>query len=502
MSRLDDSHPTPFNYSPINNASTYTSLGGRRAFLAALTTSLILAPSALVAQKPKKPALLQAPRDISELATRTRIVLQLSGTLKVADPDPASKKPPREAEVKAESTVDFDERIYVNPQNETLSAARHYNEASVQTWVAGNASSHRLREECFHARLARHEGSWQQYCPDRPLQTREVDLVRLPINSVVLDQMLPADPVKADDSWSPSERTLADVFQLEAVHSSSIHCRVLKVEAGVATIECNGEIEGSVNNVPTKIKVNGNMHAALGSQCALVTWVGMSLTEIREISQAEPGFTLTARVKLIRKEEPEACNDVSLDELRQIAQSNDDGRWLLQIASVPGRYQMLADRRWKTIVDTGEEAILRLIEKNQVVAQCNVTRLPKLAAGQQLTLVGMQDDIKRSLEKNLESLVEASERKNSGGMRVLRVVAVGKSSDVPVRWVYAHISDDSGRRVSLVFTMSGEASESFGMADEQMISSFELLPETSTQSPTPAQPAAESASRPTTSTKR
>ena len=56
----------------------------------------------------------------------------------------------------------------------------------------------------------------------------------------------------------------------------------------------------------------------------------------------------------------------------------------------------------------------------------------------------MQDDIKRSLDKNLEQLLEASEKKNSGGVRVLRVVAVGKSSDVPVRWVYAHLSDDSG----------------------------------------------------------
>ncbi len=179
---------------------------------------------------------------------------------------------------------------------------------------------------------------------------------------------------------------------------------------------------------------------------------------------------------------------MAIDELRAIAQSNDDGRWLVRIASVPGRYQMLADRRWKTIVDTGEESILRLVEKNDVVAQCNITRLPKLTSGTQLTLDAMQDDIKRSLDKNLDQLLEASEKKNSGGMRVLRVVAVGKSSDVPVRWVYAHISDDSGRRISMVFTMSGEASEGFGMADEQMLSSLELLPETSSKSRRPLTP--------------
>ncbi len=488
------------------NASTTCD---RRGFLAALTTGLVALPALVssapaVAQEPaksKRANVLQTPRGIEQLATRTRVVMQLSGTLRVADPDPASKKPPREADVKAESTVEFDERICMDARNEVISAARHYHDANVSSWIKGNATSHQLRSDACEARLVRHEGSWQQYSPTGPLLQREIDMVRLPVNSVVLDQLLPPNPVKAEESWSPSERTIGEVFQLDAVHSSSIACRVMKVEEGVATIECKGDIEGTINSVPTKIQVNGNLQASMASQCALVTWVGMSLTETREISQSEPGFSLTCRIKLIRKESPEACNEVALDELKAIASSNDDGRWLVRIASVPGRYQMLADRRWKTIVDTGEESILRLVEKNEVVAQCNITRLPKLTSGTQLSLEGMQDDIRRSLDKNLDQLMEASEKKNSGGMRVLRVVAVGKSSEVPVRWVYAHISDDSGRRVSLVFTMSGEASEAFGMADEQMLSSFELLPEKSSQSPTPAE-GLESATKPATKVAR
>ena len=365
----------------------------RRAFLAALTAGLVALPSLnplVLAQEPtktKRANVLQTPRGIDQLATRTRVVMQLSGTLKVADPDPASKKPPREAEVKAESTVEFDERICLDAKNEVISAARQYHEAGVSSWIKGNASSHQLRSDAMEARLVRHEGSWQQYCPSGPLLQREIDMVRLPVNSVVIDQLLPTAPVKAQDSWSPSERTIGEVFQLDAVHNSSIACRVVKVEEGVASIECNGDIEGTINSVPTRIKVNGNLQVAMASQCALVTWVGMSLTETREISQSEPGFSLTCRVKLIRKESPEACNDVTLDELRAIAKSNDDGRWLVRVASVPGRYQMLADRRWKTIVDTGEESILRLVEKNEVVAQCNITRLPKLTTGHQLTLV-------------------------------------------------------------------------------------------------------------------
>lgn len=435
----------------------------------------------------KSAPLLQAPRGIDVLATRSRVVLQLSGKLKVADPDPSSKKPPREAEVKAESTVDFDERIVLDAQNEVQAAARQYHEASVKTWVAGHSTSHELRPECRNARLVRNDGVWQQYCPDEPLQTREIDLIRLPVNTVVLDRLLPAQPVKADSAWTLDERTVAEIFNLEAVHSTTFKAHVVAVEGGVAKIEYDGTIEGTANSVPTKLEVEGNMQASLGQKCGLVTWVGMSLRETREISQAEPGFHLTARIKLIRKEEPTACSDVEAAELRMLAASDDEGRWLVRIASLGGRYQMLADRRWKTIVDAGDESIVRLVEKNQVVAQCNITRLPKLSAGQQLTLAGMQDDIRRSLAESLEQVLEAGEKVNSAGLRMLRVVAIGQTSDVPVRWVYSHLSDDSGRRVSLVFTMSGEAAEQFGAADEQMTGSFELLPEPTEAEPTPAE---------------
>jgi hypothetical protein len=206
---------------------------------------------------------------------------------------------------------------------------------------------------------------------------------------------------------------------------------------------------------------------------------------------------LTARIKLIRKEVPDACASIAAKELHQLASQDDEARWLVQTESIAGRYRFLSDRRWKTIVDTGEEAILRMIEKNQVVAQCNITRLPKLAPGQQLTLAGMQDDIKRSLDTSLQSMLEASERKNSSGLRMLRT---GKSSDVPIRWIYAHASDDSGRRLSLVFTMSEEAAEAFGLADEQILGSLEMLPEVSSGEPTPA--TTESASKPRKSTAR
>ncbi|MFO1066244.1 MAG: hypothetical protein U0892_20490 [Pirellulales bacterium] len=468
----------------------------RRRFLA-VGTGLVAAAGgwSLSAGEPtKRPALLVAPRGIDQLATRSKMTLQLSGTLRVPHPDPAAKKPAREAEVKAESTVEFEERIAMDKAGSAVAAARNYSQAKVSTWVAGNASSHELRDACRDVRVLLHEGVWQQYSPTQQMTAKEVDLLRMPINTVVVDQLLPTEPVKPDSQWNPSERVLAELFSLEAVHSSTVQAYVTKVENGAASIEFDGAIDGTAGGVSTKMNIKGNLTARLGTACAVVTWVGLSMTEVRAISQAEPGFTLTALVKLVRQEELNACLDVTVDELQSLAANDDGGRWMLQVISTAGRYQMLADRRWHTIIDSGEESILRLVENNNVVAQCNITRLPKLPAGQQLTMEAMQEDVKRSLGTNFVAFAEVAEKLNSTGHRLLRIVADGTSGEVPVRWIYCHLSDDTGRRVSLVFTMSGESVESFGAADDQMTGSFEMLPEPSTSAePTPA-PKAEGAS--------
>ena len=121
------------------------------------------------------------------------------------------------------------------------------------------------------------------------------------------------------------------------------------------------------------------------------------IKESRAISQAEPGFDITARVRVLRAETEDEIS-ITNESLRKLATNEQPGRWLVQLESGAGRYSMLADRRWKVYIDNGEEAILRMIENNSIIAQCNITRLPDLEKGKQLTLEALQSEIQRSLQ--------------------------------------------------------------------------------------------------------
>ncbi len=453
----------------------------------------------------KQKALLVQPKQVSEIQTRTKIVLEVSGELRVKENESNSDKEEADSsaaiEVKGKSTLDYFEKIAFaedtrSKRSTPVAAARRYIDAGAENWVSGKSSSSKLRSGCAETRLLPHKGLWQQYCDSNPLNSREVQLLQSPINSAAIELLLPHAPARPDSDWTVSEDDAKQLFNLDAVHKSTLTAKISKVEKGVATIALRGELDATANSVPTRLNIEGNFQAKLASHCAMVTWLGLVIKENRQISQAEPGFDISARVRLIREESEasEAKIDIASDALRKLANSdgNEDGRWLVKLQSSAGRYAMLADRRWHIHRDSSEESILRMVENNTVVAQCTVSRLVKLDAGQQLTIEGLQADIKGLLGNGFGEFLESSEKVTSTKLRMIRTVVGGELEEVPIQWIYTHLSDDDGRRLALIFTMGGTETERFGAADEQMAGSFEWLPDLPKPSePKPSEPKTE-----------
>ena len=451
------------------------------------------APAAAPTSNTKEVSLVR-PKQVDELSTRIKIVLEVSGQLRVSEGDSTADDESSDAsatlEVKGKSTLDYFEKIAfaedAQSQNAApAAAARRYIEAEAENWISGKSTSSKLRPDCAETRMLPHKGLWQQYCDTNPLNSREVQLLQSPINSAAIELLLPLEPARPDSDWAVSADDAKQLFNLDAVHQSNLTAKISKVEQGVATIALRGELDATANSVPTRLNIEGNFQAKLASRCAMVTWLGLVIKEDRQISQAEPGFDITARVRLIR-EESDAKIDIAPDALRKLATGNGDdgGRWLVKLQSTAGRYAMLADRRWHIHRDSSEEAILRMVENNSVIAQCSVSRLVELAPGQQLTMEGLQADIKGLLGSSFGEFLESTERVTSTKLRMIRTVVGGELEEVPIQWVYTHLSDDNGRRLALIFTMGGTETDRFGAADEQMADSFEWLPDL----PKPSEP--------------
>ena len=66
-------------------------------------------------------------------------------------------------------------------------------------------------------------------------------------------------------------------------------------------------------------------------------------------------------------------------------------------------------------------------------------------------------------------VVKAQELKTSNNLRALRVVVEGVESEVPITWIYYHVAEDDGRRVTYVFTLERNAIDRFGIADKLLV---------------------------------
>ena len=443
----------------------------RRALALALAGTAGVAVSgmtigAAAAQSPSKK--LQQPVGIQLLETRLKLELEVDGIAKLTDDKEAKAKT---APVKSKATQDYLETIAYR-ENQPVGAARQYIIAKSDNWVAGKVISHSLRSEVSNTRVVLKDGTWEQYSDEQPLQRREVELLRSPINTLALEKLLSAEPARTDSQWAISADDAKDLFNLDAVHNCTLTAKIVGVEKSTAKVEIEGTLQATANAVPTEIEVRGNAHVIMGSQCAMVSWVGMSIKESREISENQPGFTVTARLQLVRQE-LKGKLETTYDELLKIAEQTDSGKWLVRLDS-RANFTTLTGRNWVTYLDSIEDVVLRCVEKNKIIAQCNVAPLPKMEAGTQLTLEGMQQDMRDTLGKSFGEFLESSERLSGSKLRLLRCEAAGMQEDVAIRWVYAHLSDDSGRRLLIVFTYAAEFAENFTGNDLQILDTLEF----------------------------
>ena len=112
-----------------------------------------------------------------------------------------------------------------------------------------------------------------------------------------------------------------------------------------------------------------------------------------------------------------------------------------------------------------------MVEGDALIATCKIDQLTKGIAGTQITLDGFRTDVQKALAKNCKEIESASQSVNSQGVRALRVVANGQVAKTPIKWVYYHLSDDEGRRLSVIFTLESSMLSRFEGIDQQLTSS-------------------------------
>src|SRR5262249_23065603 len=133
----------------------------------------------------------------------------------------------------------------------------------------------------------------------------------------------------------------------------------------------------------------------------------------------------------------------------------------------------LYDRHWHVFWDDPKLIVLKRLEGDQVVAQCNLSVGPAAGRGRHQDPVQFRDDLRRALKERFVEFIGAGEVEGdpAGGFRY-KVGAKGREGDLGVVWYYYLIAGPGGDQLLVTFTLAEEHARTFGDQDVDMIGSI------------------------------
>ncbi len=399
--------------------------------------------------------------------THVNIVLQVGGDAILAADGKRTSHP-----MSVVANVDYDERLVsvARSATETRRSLRYYDTANVAIKIDQGGQKPTLRESRRLVSAQADAKSVTLCSPSGPLTRDELDLIELPASSLIVDEMLPSEPVAVGGTWSHDDHAMSSLLGLDAASAVSVTSRLAEVVDGKAKIVLEGKLKGAAIGVGTEIDVKAKYDFDLKTK--RINWFALLVKEHRAIGHVGPGLDVVA--KLIMKVTPFAESVHLAPEISQsLANSitgSADGLTVLEFESPSRDFRFDYNRRWYITSEERNVVILRLVDRGELVAQCNIS--PLLAVQKQLTLADYQQEIQQSLDKHFGQFLEASEDTNEAGYTVYRVVATGTVSELPIQWIYYLLASPDGKRVSLAFTMESDLAERFAASDRELVGSL------------------------------
>jgi len=407
---------------------------------------------------------------------QVRVVVEVEGKLKLN----SDGKDVQHLPLKVAAELNYVERVFAQSRQWTdVRLIRSYQSAQAKLKLRDAEMTSALRPERRLIVVESNAKSAQLFSPEGPLTREELDLVDTTASGLALESLLPPRIVKIGSTWQLSDHTVARLLGLEAVNKQDCVATLDSAKDNLAVISLAGKVAGAAGGVSSEVELKGKLNFDLKQRA--VTWLTLACRENRDIGHAQPGFETLTTFRLVSAPVRPAA-ELSDKALAGLPLASTSSTTLLDLTSESARYQLVHDRRWEVIFERPDATILRLVDHGDLIGQCNLSPLPPLGKGEQLSLEGFQDDVKRALGKNLEQVVSGGEEAENG-IRILRVVVAGKTGDLPIQWTYYHLSDDHGRRAALVFTIESNLVERYPQIDRELIDGFRFLDE---KQPTPA----------------
>ena len=324
--------------------------------------------------------------------------------------------------------------------------------------------------------------------PRGPLTREQLDLLQVPGHPHAWEQILPENqnPLTPGSKWSPKPEVLASLLAIDVVHQHDVQCEVEKAPgpSDQIRIRLRGSVEGGVYGVGTQVELEGTVqvHASTGQ----VMEAELRYQEKRAVGHVGPGLDVQTQVTLRRHKLTHPQRLARHLPIQHFPLA-DPYTTRLELRHVPLGVQFQYDRRWHIVGEDEKGMVLRLVDRGELVAQCNIARLP--AEKEPLSAKQWQERIAQTLEEHFGRWVEPPQVvRLQKGYQGLRLIAEGQVQELPILWQYWVLRGPEGRQAMVVFTLEPKLVPRFGNAERLLIHTFRFLGQGGGNGPTAAEP--------------
>jgi len=309
------------------------------------------------------------------------------------------------------------------------------------------------------------------HSPNSNLLPAELELLNSPGDTLPVLALLPQSDVEVGEVWTPDSWVLQSLTGLEAVLKSELTCQLDSVEDDLATITFKGKVEGATVGAQTEISVSGKLQFRIDQN--FISHLEMEQQEKRSVGSVSPGMKVTATVNWDRSlaDAPGPLTDEVVASIP--LETKPESKFLS--FEPPWNIRLLLPRDWYVFHQTGQVAVLRLLDKGSLIAQANISKIPTVKPGEHTSEEQFHQDIRTSLGDKLIKILKAENLSTDDGRYIHRVTVAGKANDVPVQWIYYLCAAPSGRQVSFVFTVDEKLREQLNDRDSDIVLSLEFL---------------------------
>lgn len=433
--------------------------------------------------------------------TTHRVQLQLDVRGELFAPAGRNTDPVRQP-IAVEARFDFVERPAIGND---AAASREYREAKAVVRIDDRSDEIALPADARRVAVALRGTTPTPYLADAFLSREEADLLDTPFDSLLLDRLLPSDPIGVGGRWTVPADAAAGMLAIDTIESGGLDAELTAVDAEQATVRITGIVDGAVDGVPTHLTIEGECRvSATAADDDQAMWqlitpqvAAVTIRERRQAGHVAPGFDVEARVAVARRPvapddaeatttAPEATAPAAAPSMRRRGTGRPGLVWH---ADRDGGYDLVCDARWRVVEDGPTGLVLRLVDHGSLVGQCSLTALPRSDALAPPTIAEVQRDIERSLAGQFGRFEHAAEATRSDGVRIVRVVSEGTAENLPFRWIHHVLTDASGRRTAATFMLEASAVKRFAAADREFVDGLAFATMSAPAAPAPGAPA-------------